>query len=265
MMPVNDPFSPGTLATAALLAARVGGVLLVAPVFSGRPVPHMLRAALLVGFTVLLLPIGLAGVTADAAAAPAVTPATIVAETLVGFAVGLGAAVLVGAAEVAGDLLSLHMGLSGATLLDPMTQRSVPLLSEFTRFFAVAVLLSLDGHLLMLEALAATVEWAPVGGTVDGAAGAWAMVSLGSRLFVNGLQFAAPVTAAVLVSNVALGILARAVPQMNMLMVAFPIQIGIGLLTLGVALPLIGTTFLAWPSAYEGMVTRILDALAGGR
>ncbi|HLU24489.1 MAG: hypothetical protein DIU79_07255 [Actinobacteria bacterium] len=264
MMPSTDPFSPGTLATAALLSARVGGLLLVAPIFSGRPVPYMLRAALLVVLTVLLLPLGLAGATAGGAA-PSVTPATLMAETLVGFAVGLGAAVLVGAAEVAGDLLSIHMGLSGAMLLDPMTQHSVPILSEFTRFFAVAVFLSLNGHVLMLEALAATVEWAPVGGPVDGAAGAWEMVSLGSRLFVHGLQFAAPVTAAVLVSNVALGILARAVPQMNMLMVAFPVQIGIGLLTLAVALPLIGTTFLLWPDAYEAMVTRILDALIGGR
>src|SRR5690606_2874045 len=238
MMPSTDPFSPGTLATAALLSARVGGLLLVAPIFSGRPVPYMLRAALLVVLTVLLLPLGLAGATAGGAA-PSVTPATLMAETLVGFAVGLGAAVLVGAAEVAGDLLSIHMGLSGAMLLDPMTQHSVPIPSEFTRFFAVAVFLSLNGHVLMLEALAATVEWAPVGGPVDGAAGAWEMVSLGSRLFVHGLQFAAPVTAAVLVSNVALGILARAVPQMNMLMVAFPVQIGIGLLTLAVALPLI--------------------------
>src|SRR5690606_13232210 len=163
-------------------------------------------------------------------AGPAEAPSTFRARTRVGGAAGLGAAVLVGAAVVAADRLSIHMGRSGAMLLDPMTQHSVPILSEFTRFFAVAVFLSLNGHVLMLEALAATVEWAPVGGPVDGAAGAWEMVSLGSRLFVHGLQFAAPVTAAVLVSNVALGILARAVPQMNMLMVAFPVQIGIGLL-----------------------------------
>jgi flagellar biosynthetic protein FliR len=262
-----DFLAPGAAGTTALLAARIGGVLLIAPVFSGRPVPHMLRAALLVLLTALLLPAVLAGSGSPAAGgvAPIVTPAALAVETVVGFAIGLGAAVVVGAAEVAGDLLAIHMGLSGATMLDPMTSQSAPMLGQFTRWFAVALLLALNGHLLMIEALAATLEVIPVGGDAAVAQGAWAMAQLGGSLFELGLRMAAPVTAAVLIANVALGILARTVPQMNVLMVAFPVQIGIGLFTLGVALPLIGTLMLAWPANYDSLLTQLIGTLAGNR
>jgi flagellar biosynthetic protein FliR len=256
-----DAFAPETVAVTALLAARIGGMLLVAPVLSGRPVPQMLRAAILILLTAVLLPPSVTN--ADPGAL--VTAATLVAETVVGFAIGLGAAVIVGGAEIAGDLLSIHMGLSGASTLDPMTQQSVPLLGEFTRFFAIALLLAANGHLLMIEALAGTLHIVPIGGGLALAEGARTMVALGGSLFELGLRFAAPVTAAVLVANVALGVLARTVPQMNVLMVAFPVQIGIGLLTLAVALPLIAVVFSTWPSDYEALLGRLLGSLMGSR
>ena len=88
------------------------------------------------------------------------------------------------------------------------------------------------------------------------------MVRLGGHLLWLGLQFAAPVVAAVMVGNVGLGIMARTVPQLNVLMVAFPLQIGIGLFVLAAALPMIATAFVGWGDQYSELTGDLLDGLA---
>jgi flagellar biosynthesis protein FliR len=149
-----DLFAPGSAATAVLVGARVGGVLLIAPVFSSRTVPMMLRTGLLVLLVLLIHPVALAAPGAE----PVLTAATLAAETLIGFAIGLGAALFVGAAEAAGDLLAVQMGLSGAASLDPLTMHSVPVLGQFCSLFAVTLMLAVEGHLLMIDSLAASLS-----------------------------------------------------------------------------------------------------------
>src|SRR5690606_4292230 len=251
------PTAPGALALVALLGARVGGLLLIAPALSGRPVPVMVRAGVLVLLTLLLVPAGAAAATGTV---PRVTPAALVCETLIGMALGLGAAVFVGAAEAAGDLISVQMGLSAAAVLDPVTQQSTPTLASFTRLFATALLFAVGGHLAMIGALASSVDLLPVGGEIDAADGLRAMVLLGGEPFVLGLRFAALVAAALLLSNGALGALARPMPPLAALIVASPVQIGLGLFTLGVALPYVAAPFASWPLSYEAVTSRLLDA-----
>lgn len=255
-----DLFAPGAGSLIALCGARVSGLMLVAPVFSARLVPPMVKACLIVLLTMLLTPV--AG--AHVSGAPALTPATVLGETLVGFVIGLGAALLVGAAEAAGELMAIQIGLSGASIMDPVNQHQVPALGQLMQMTALALLLSLDLHLVMLDAVAASTRLLPVGTEMELAGGATAMVRMGSTLFVLGLRFAAPVVAAVLVANVALAILSRAAPQLNVLSVAFPLQIGIGLFALAAALPLIATFFTGWAGAYDGMVGGVLRVLGGG-
>jgi flagellar biosynthesis protein FliR len=257
-----DLLTPASVNALLLLAFRLGGVLLIAPVFSSRTVPVMVRTSLLVLLTWFLAPVAV-GATA-AASAPTLTPLNALTETLVGFAIGFGAAVLVAGAEAAGELLALSIGLSGAAALDPISHASIPVLGQFANLFAIAMLLSIDAHVGMIEALAASIHFLPVGAPMDGAAGAAAMVSLGTRLFFLGLQFAAPVIMVVMLANLALGVLSRAAPQMNILAVAFPIQIGLGLLALFASLPLIATFFAGWSGVYDEVISHVLFALAGG-
>lgn len=254
-----DLFAPGGLALLVLLGLRVGGVLLIAPVFAARPVPVRVRAVLLVVLTLVLVPAAAAA--ADPAGGPArVTAESFFAESLIGFAIGLGAAVLIGAAEVAGDYMAMQMGLSSSSVLDPINQSPVPTLGQFANLFALTLFLALGGHLLLLEALAASVTVVPIGAGLDFEPGLGAMVALGGALFALGLRFAAPVIVAVMVGNLALGILSKAAPQFNVLIVAFPIQIGIGLFALAAALPLLAVFLSTWPSLFEGMTTTLFDA-----
>src|ERR1700709_449706 len=115
-----DIFAPGSPQTLVLLAARVGGMVPIAPVFSTKAVPVTVRTAIIVLLTALLQPMALAQTTVI----PAVTPETFVGESLVGLALGLGAALLVGAASMAGDIMGMQVGLSGAAILDPINNTS---------------------------------------------------------------------------------------------------------------------------------------------
>lgn len=258
-VPAFDLFTPGAPAVLALFGARVSGLVLVAPVFSARPVPMAVKSALVVIIAILMVPVAQAHLTRP----PELTPAAVVGEALVGFALGLGAAILIGAAESAGELLSIQIGLSGSAIMDPLSQQQSTALGQFVHLFAIVLVLSLDGHLVMLDALAASAQRLPVGTPLDLAGGMRALVSLGATVFALGLQFAAPVVAVVMVANVALAVLSRAAPQLQILQLAFPVQILVGLGTLVAALPFIATWFLGWEASYDAMLTRAIAALAG--
>lgn len=260
-MPV-DLFAPGVPAALVLLALRVGGLLLVAPAFSAKSVPVKVRTGMLLLFTLLLAPAAVAAARPGLPAL-AVTPAAFLAESLVGFAVGFGAAVLVAAVETAGDLMSTTVGLSGASLLDPLNGASSTVLAQFAQLFAVTVLLSVGGHLVMLEALAESVRAVPLGTPVDVEAGLAALTAVGGTLFVLGLKFAAPVVAATMIGNVALAVLTRVAPALNVFTVAFPLQIGLGLAAVTAALAATATWFTGWSGHYAEVVGRVFAALGG--
>ena len=267
-MPV-DLFAPGVPQALVLLALRVGGMLLVAPVYSAKTVPMKVRTGLLLVLTLLL---AAPAVSAARAGLPAlqVTPAAFVAESLVGFAVGFGAAVLVAAAETAGDLMSTSVGLSGASLLDPMSGASNTVLAQFAQLFAVTVLLSAGGHLVMLDALAESVRAVPLGlagaapgaGGMDVRAGLAALVAASAVLFSLGVKFAAPVVAAAMIGNVALAVLTRVAPALNVFTVAFPLQIGLGLTAAVAALAYLATWLAGWPVHLGGVLGPVFAALA---
>jgi flagellar biosynthetic protein FliR len=247
------------MAIAGLLAMRIGGALLIAPIFSAKPVPPMLRIGLLALLTMTALP----ALLSTDAPAPTLTPTTFLTEMLIGIAIGLGAAVFLGAAEVAGDLIGIQSGLSGAATLDPLTNAHTTALADFMKMLVLALILSLDGHILILEALTASTQIIPVGAGIAAEQGMLALVGLGSHLFAIGVQIAAPVTAAVFVSNLAMGVLARTAPQLQVFMLAYPLQIMVGLFTLALSLPLIATLFTDWPGQYRGLVGQLLQQLGG--
>ena len=253
-------FAPGSVQTLVLLASRVGGLVLVAPVFSAKTVPTSIKTAIIVLLTALLQPMALAQTTT----VPRITPETFVGETLVGFALGLGAALLVGAASFAGDLMGMQIGLSGAAVLDPINNSSENVLGTFGTLFATTLLLAVDAHLVMIDAVAKSVHVVPIGGGLH-AAGLRRDGAQRGVLFGLGLQFAAPVIAAVLVANTALAILSRAAPQLNILSVAFPMQIGIGLFALAASIPFVGAFYHGWSGVYNNTLDHVLQRVRARR
>jgi flagellar biosynthetic protein FliR len=254
-----DLFAPGSSQTFVLLAARVSGLVLIAPVFSTKAVPTAVKTCIIILLTALLQPAALA----QTPVIPQITPETFVGEILVGFGLGLGAALLVGAASVAGDLMGMQVGLSGAAILDPMSNTQENVLGVFGNLFAITLLLAVDAHLVMIDAVARSVRVIPIGSGLH-AEGMHAMVTSASVLFSLGLQFAAPVIAAVLIANTALAILSRAAPQLNILSVAFPLQIGIGLVALSATVPFIGAFYHGWSGVYNNTLDHVFSAFIRG-
>lgn len=244
--------------TAALLLTRLGGLMLAAPMYSSRAVPMRVRAVVVVVLTLAILP---------AIQPVTVTPTlkTFLIETGIGITIGLAASFVIAGATAAGDLLAIQMGLAGSNVLNPVSGESLPIVGQFAQLVALTVVLSLGGHLVMIEAVGQSLSMLPLGEPVDIENGLKAIVDQAGRVFMIALRFAAPVIAALLLGNVVLGVLGRAVPQMNLLMVAFPVQIGLGLLALAAALPIIGTILGSWTFDFYETYERLMAALTGGR
>lgn len=250
-------FSPDQTAVAALLAFRLTGLLWTAPLFSAAMIPQQVKVVLLALLTILLFPV------AGTFATPGleVTALTLIGELTVGIMLGLGAAIFTAAAEAAGDLVAIQMGLSGASVMNPTSRQQLPVLGQFMGLFVLTLILSVGGHLVVLGALTRSLEIAPLGSPLEMAAGADAIVMLGGMLFTLGVQFAAPMIGANLIANAALGITARTVPQLNVLMVAFPVQIAVGLFTLAATLPMIAQFFTGFNGMYESVAADLLQSL----
>lgn len=250
---------PRTLNAAALLLFRAGGVLLIAPTLSARSIPPVWRTAFVVLLTLLLLPAALA-----AEADPRITPAGVTCELVIGLGIGFGAAVLVGAAETAGDIIAIQAGLSGSSTLDPLGTMAVPVVGQLLKLCAVLLLLIGGGHLAMLHSLAESLAVLPVGHVLDLTAGLTELLRQALVLFELGLRFAAPVVLVVFITNAALGVLARTSPQLNVFALAYPLQIGLGLLTLGLTLPFVFQLEGGWEGWVRNLAERTLAAFLTG-
>jgi flagellar biosynthesis protein FliR len=264
MTGLPDLFAPGVAAALVLVALRVGGLLLIAPMWSAKTVPMRLRTACLVLFAVLLLPTALASAPAGGAV---ITPVSFLSETLIGLAIGMAGALIVAGAEAAGDLLSISIGLSGASIFNPTSGGQTMVLGQFMQLLTLTLLLTAGGHVLMLEALANTFRVLPLGGAMHMADGALALAATGASIFSAALQFSAPVLGAIMLTNVSLGVLTRAAPQLNIFSVAFPLQICIGLLVLAMVLSILGAAISQWPVEFSRTLERTFGALvlSGGR
>lgn len=255
----GDLLTTAGAATFILLACRVGGLVLVAPLFTSKAVPMKLRTAAMVLFAVVLVP----AARTHLHGAPPLTPLTFASETVIGFGLGLGSALVIAAATAAGDMMAIQMGLAGAAVMDPLTNIQVPVLGQFMTAFATLLLFSSGGHLVMLQALGSSLDLLPVGVVPPLSDSLFAMAKMGGELVSLGVLFAAPVMASTMLTNVSLAILTRAAPQLQIITVAFPLQIAAGLFTLGAALSLTSAWFGGWASFHDGLLLRMLGPMLG--
>ncbi len=243
-----DFFAPGAATAFVLTLLRVGGLLLVAPVWSAKTVPMKLRTVLIVIFSVLLTPVASASANLPALR---ITPAAFLTESIIGFVIGLAAATTIAAAEFAGELITTTSGLSGAAVFDPVNNTQGSLLSSFMQLFALVLLVVGGGHVLMVKAVGMSFDALPLGANLDLGAGMVAFVPTAKVIFTSGLQFASPVIAAVFVTNLALATLGRAAPQLQVMSLAFPMQIGVGLLTFAGSVALIAHVMADWTPGFR--------------
>jgi flagellar biosynthetic protein FliR len=207
---------------------RIAGVIMVAPVFGARLVPPRVRLTLAVAFTVVVSP--LIPVTQPFELSLA-TGITVLQEVLIGVAIGFCLQMIFDALIIAGQTIAMSMGLGLATMVDPQRGISVPVVSQFFVILGLLIFLALGGHLATVRLIADSFTLLPVGQAM-GSDGAWTIASWGSQMFAGALRIALPAATALLIANIAFGVMSRAAPTLNLFAVGLPAGLLIGFLLL---------------------------------
>lgn len=246
-----------------LMMFRNSAMFIAMPFFGYVTVPANARLALAFFITSLLFPL-YAGVSLDLPPGILGFFAIVLQETVIGLAIGFSTSLVFWGVMYAGQAMGHTMGFAIANVMDPQSQANVPILGQLLYLMMLMVFLTLGGHHFLIYAIDESFRAVPIGvGTFhqDLVTG---IARMSADIFVIGVKLAAPVLVTIIVSEVALGIVARTVPQMNVWLVGFPLKIGIGLFTLSLTLPmmvyLFGKIFHAW----QGDVIDFIRIFAAG-
>jgi flagellar biosynthetic protein FliR len=218
--------------------ARMAAMLGTLPVFGSGTAPVRVRVGLSVMLALVIFP-----VVEPHLPPPDFSPAAllllILGETLLGLMVGFTAQLVLTAVELGGTNFGYKLGFAAANVYDPQNQRQVELISQYQNVVAILIFLALDVHHLVIRAIVRSYELLPPGGIDVGGEAIPFLMSLVGRMFTLGIQISAPLLAVLILASLVLGILARVFPQLNVFMLSFPLNIGVGFLVMGLTLSLV--------------------------
>ena len=219
-----------------LVLARVSGLFLSAPIFSSRQMPTRLKvmvAVILGAMIAYFIPVtGTAGIST-----PMYLGLALLSETLIGYTIGFVAYMLFAGLQLAGQLMDMQMGFAIVNVIDPQTGTQIPMMGNLTQTVALLSYLAVNGHHYLLQAVVQSYQVIPVLGLSLGGVFYDRLFSISAEMFVIALKVAAPVVIAVLISDIAMGFIARTVPQMNVFIVGLPLKILLGLGGLMIMMP----------------------------
>jgi flagellar biosynthetic protein FliR len=220
-----------------LLFTRICAILVAAPLLGSKNVPVQMKVGLSLVLTLAVLPV--VGFREAYLTDTVSLASSIGGEILIGVIIGYTARLLFAAVQMAGQLVGFQMGFGIVNVIDPQTNSQVSIVAEFQNIIALLVFLAVDAHHWFVLAIAKSFELIPPFGFCFTNSLMEALVRLSCDMFVIAVKMAAPVIAALLFTDLALGLIARTVPQMNIFIVGFPLKIAIGLLGMGFSFPLL--------------------------
>lgn len=209
---------------------RILAWLAVDPLLGNRAAPNSVRVGLAVALAVVIVP-----------TLPPPPPVPLVSgegllillrQIAIGLALGFAMRIVFTAVEFAGQFMGLQMGLSMASLYDPINGAQTPVLAQLLVITSALLLFAMNGHHQVIAALWQSFHDIPVVPATPTAFGFSVLAGWGAAIFKAGLHIALPVTAALLTANLAIGMMTRAAPQLNIFAVGFPITIGAGFVVL---------------------------------
>jgi flagellar biosynthetic protein FliR len=220
-----------------LVLARVTPLFLLAPIFSSTAIPPVVKGMIAVGISVGLTPIAMHGqqIPSD----PLQVVGLVLEGLLVGTSFAFALAVLMAAVESAGSFIDVISGFSYGELINPISGQSGAVMNRFYTLFGTMIFLVIGGDAWTLRGLGRTFELVPLteaprlGSIVGGAEQAF------STIFTSALEIGAPVLAALLITDVAFGVVSRVVPQMNVFAVGFPTKVAVAMLVVAASLPFV--------------------------
>lgn len=221
---------------------RVGGLFLVAPIFSATVVPTRVRVALVIVLGAVLAPL------APAAIHPLSGEGvvTLAGQVLIGAAVGFVLRMIFEAVSFGGELVAQSMSLGFAQVVNPQAGGSSPALSQFYLLLVTLLFVVMDGHLRLIALLAESFHSLPPGTDAINANGLYAVVSFAGTLFAGAVRVALPAMTSLLVVNIGFAAISRSAPSMNLFAVGFPITVSLGFIALWLSLR-------SLPGAFEAL------------
>lgn len=214
---------------------RILGLVLVAPLLGNVAVPVNIRVVLTASLALVVAP-SLTGL-------PPMDPLSLqgifilTQQFIIGAAMGFVIRLVFAAVELAGEVTGMTMGLGFASFYDPQSQGHTTAISQFLALVVLMMYLATNMHLLLLATLVESFTTIPVADLASTGALAGKVAGWASYAFSGGLQLAMPMVGVLLITNIALGILTRAAPQLNIFGIGFPVTISVGLLMLALVLP----------------------------
>lgn len=225
-----------------IILTRVASVLFLMPILGTRYVPNLVKIGLALVISLILLPLVKVEVSA-ALFEPVGFGWYLIAELMIGLILGLTIKLIFAGIQLAGEFMGYQMGLSMASLFDPQFGVSNTVTSEFIYMVALLFFLALNGHHWFFKALAESFREVGPGGLQVQAGLYEYLLQLSGKMFVIAIKLMAPIMAIVLFVHMALGLTAKMVPQINLLLASFPLTIGLGLVFLALSIELFAPYF----------------------
>jgi flagellar biosynthetic protein FliR len=224
----------------AMVLTRISAFFIVVPVFGWNSIPVRIKVSMTV-----LLAIFFSMVTPMSVDAGQISYAGAILllanEATYGLALGLIATLIFAAVKFGGRVVERQMGLAMAEILDPLTSERAQPLGSLLEMIFIILILSANGHHLFLLIISRSYDSFPAGSIPTIPVLTKGIIAAGSTMLIYGLKLAVPILAAFLLLMVILAVLARMVPEMNILFISLPLRVGLGLLMMAIFLPFVGS------------------------
>lgn len=262
-MPILNLYNVDEFKVYLLVLARFSVVLFMLPIFSTKIVPRVVKTSLAMVLSLLLYSV----VNVNSSMFPDTVIETgllIMTELMTGLMLALCVRCFLGAIQFAGQVIGFQMGFSMINIMDPMTGANVSILEEIAYWTTLLVFLLFNGHHIMILCVIESFKILPPGIFVLQHVLLDKLTEQGTQLFILAIKIGAPVIAALLFTNVAFGLTGKFAPQMNIMIVAFPFQIFVGLMLFGFSLEIIKLFTRGYIGDIKALFLSLLFWASGG-
>lgn len=242
-----------------LIVARFMGFFVQAPILASNHIRHQARTALAIMCAVAVYPV---------VPFPKGLPMDLINlillilnQIVIGLILGYLAFLIMAGFQFAGELMDIQLGLSSAASFDPASGGTSNLLRRMQFYIAMLTYLAINGHHHLFRALWKSFDLVPVTGFNFTGGMIGHLIRFSGDIFILAVQISAPVLAALFITQVALGLLSRVAPQMNVFMLSFPLNILVGMTLLAVSLPLISGAFRQYLEKYANLIVNLINAM----
>ena len=239
---------------------RVSILFFLLPLFGGSGMPSIWKICLSALIALIVTPV---------VPAPHFFPQTVpdvvagvLSEAMLGLCLGFGGRIFISAVQLAGQFMGFQMGFSMARAIDPQDGAQSTSLSQFLYIIMILLFFAMDGHHLFIAAIVKSFHLVPPCTFVPKEPLANLLIDLGGQMFLIALKIAAPILIALFLTNLCLGIVARTVPQTNILMIGFPLNISVGLILFGLTLSNLGPYFGDMTRGIGQLLLRMLKLMS---